>query len=87
MADRFAGLGPYDIARIVLTENSDGPRYIVIPETLSGHGCCFGWSVVDQLAKGADKDPPDPLCECADEDAANRIAAALNAAGGCHEQG
>jgi hypothetical protein len=82
MADRFAGLGPSDIARVVITENSEGPRFIVIPTSLAGHGCCFGWSVVDRENLGDSDRLPEPLCECLTEEAANRIAAALNESGG-----
>jgi hypothetical protein len=82
MSDRFKGLGPSDIARVVLTENSAGPRYIVIPTSLAGHGCCFGWSVVERTAMDDHDRIPQPLCECFTEDAANRIAAALNVVGG-----
>lgn len=80
MSDRFNGLGPSDIARVVLTENSAGPRYIVIPASVTAH-CCFGWSVVDRENLGDADRLPEPLCECFTEEAANRIAAALNAAG------
>jgi hypothetical protein len=80
MSDRFAGLGPSDIARVVLTENTEGPRYIVIPASVTGHDCCYRWSVVDRQAVNDTGYPP--LCECLEEAAANRIAAALNATGG-----
>jgi hypothetical protein len=81
MSDRFKGLGPSDIARVVLTENSAGPRYIVIPTSLAGHGCCFGWSVVGENLGDPDR-LPEPLCECFTEEAASRIAMALNESGG-----
>jgi hypothetical protein len=76
MSDRFANLGPSDIARVVLTENANGPRYIVIPTSVTGH-CCFDFSVVDRTT--CDETGYPPVCECLDQDTATRIAAALNA--------
>jgi hypothetical protein len=81
MSDRFTDLGPSEIARVVLTENSKGPRYIVIPASVTAH-CCFGWSVVDRENLGDPDRLPEPLCECFTEEAASRIAMALNESGG-----
>lgn len=81
MDDRFAGLGPAEIAHVVLTESVGGPRYIVIPASITGH-CCFGWSILDRTAATDFYDVPMPLCECLEEADANRIAAALNTGGG-----
>jgi hypothetical protein len=61
---------------VVLTENLDGPRYIVIPDSVTGH-CCFGFSVVDRTTCKDTGYPP--ICECFEEAEAARIAAALNA--------
>ena len=77
-ADRFANLRPSEIARVLVTENAGAQRYLVIPDSLGGHGCCFDQSVVDTGTLDADGDPR-LLCECVDEQVAARIAAALNA--------
>lgn len=75
MTDRFAKLGPSATARVVLTEQANGPRYIVIPASVTGH-CCFGFSVVDRTTCNDTGYPP--VCECFEAAEAERIAAALN---------
>lgn len=75
MSDRFANLTGSEVAAVVLTENLDDPRYIVIPASVTGH-CCFGFSVVDRTACNDTGYPP--ICEWFEEAEAERIAAALN---------
>ena len=59
-------------------------RYVVIPESQSGH-CCFDYTIVDterpQLINGMRYNKQcAPVCECFEEEDALLICAALNAA-------
>lgn len=49
-------------------------RYKAVSRSVLGHGCCFAASVVVD-----DGSETDVVCECADVETAERIAAALSA--------
>lgn len=61
-------------------------RYKVVGNSQSGHGCCFGATVVDTsrpvMVDGKHYDGRfEPICECFEAADADAIAAAMNAAG------
>ena len=58
----------------------DEGRYIVHPESITGHGCCFKAAVIDTGARQGAIIIAAPICECADPAHARTIADALNAA-------
>ena len=73
-----------------MSKTQQMPRYGVVPDSASGHGCCFVASVVDTqdpealALNAAPEAPPESVgvkivCECFTEGAAQTIAAALNA--------
>lgn len=51
-------------------------RYQVKDESVLGHGCCFGATVIDSAATG----DYNVVCECLDQPLAKKIADAMNAA-------
>lgn len=63
-------------------------RYILINKSLSGHGCCFGYTIVDTRAKVPEElaaslvDETERVgklvCECTDQEEAERVLTALN---------